>query len=445
MKKLLSVALLTGIFSFSYAEKVDLLKGWNNIGLSEEYNVSSFDNSNIDIIWHYNNTTKKWEVYSKKYKIPNYEIIKKNIPAGEAIWIFSEINQDIDISDSNQIISSYNSYNQNYEIVKKEGNYYFDYYDNNISKEFPLEINGSIEDGVIKPLNNGDVLFSLISRTGNKYGETNSTGYMGYIVNNKFKLKKIGTSQYLYNWGEFNKLPNGEYLSVFTNGCCEKKTFFAYYDPNRNKFSTQEIDNSSLINMNYTNDYLNKVILYNGLENKTIIYNFNKDSINKITLNGNWKSYQSIDNKVIFISRYNYSNGDKVALFDDNGDLVSKHTFNKIVRAVGVDYSNNTIFAFTQNDINETLDIYSSNDYGKTWDKNLSINNFNYMINYVNDVHQTDNGLSLSMRVNNYSFTIQTEDSFKTIKKINYRKRFNRNLKNNKIEYYGNEKIIRFN
>lgn len=444
MKKLLSMGLIIGSVSLANAYNINIVKGWNNIGLNEDYNISTSMNNNIDIIWHYNNQKKEWEVFSKKYNISTYPHIKDNIKNGDAVWLFSDINQTINISSkSKNIIASYG----NYQIIKNNNKYYFK--DINLSKEFYFDVNGSIQNTEIRAIENG-ALFDFISKTGKNYNDSNSTAYVGYFDGNNISLKKVGTSKYLNNFNDISLLPNNQYLMMF-NGCCNNDaTFLVFFNPENNKFNIEKFSNVNIENTsyNYKNNkrILDELSLYDTANNKTIIYKFNENGIKIINLEGKWRNYQQIDDNLIFVSNYNYSNGDKIAVYDDNGKLISQHQFDKIIRGVGVDYNNNsdnnsTMYIFTQNDINETLNIYSSDDYGENWNRVLSVNNFNYMISYIENVHKKNDGnLSIRMSVNDYRFSIETDDSFKTIKKINYRK--NNDILDKNIEDYGNQRIV---
>lgn len=474
MKKLLLCSVIL-CMAFAYDVEVNLTKGWNNVGFSEEYNITSINNENIEVIWYYNTVNKNWEFYSDKYDFLYYPEINHTIPANKAVWVYSDINQTVEVplqlevsnssgsvetntTNNNEYTeintTSVNNYNNfeiincsdynssNFCILEENDTYYFDFNNSLNDEKIKLDINGSVEDTSITPIDENRALFSIV--TNNEYNESL---YAGYFDNNQLNLQFVANSSNYYYNTKIDLLENGDYLLIFSND--ENNIYLLFFDPSNDSFSKDILSDSYIESWYYT-DNLTNLDIYNYAQNKTFIYDFSVKPYKEFTLNGDFDEYQSIDNYKIFVDEYdNYGKGDKILIIDNNGSLISKYQFDNIIRAVAVNYNyydndnNSTIYVFTHNDINQTMNVYSSDDYGKTWNKILSVPNFNYYISYVSSAYEDDNGsLHVMMYINNGNLQLETDDSFKTIKILNDRissKKFSRK----KVEYYQGVTIIR--
>ena len=140
MKRLLSIALISvGLGTFASADTFNLHQGWNLVGSSSSVDLSKdFNNSNISVVWRYENG--QWQYYASseaiKTQIGNkYTLFTKTSP-NEGFWVYAYNPLSINIGNNNQ----QNSINSNTCNV-------------DFSKVQNLEEPGSIDDINLDELN----------------------------------------------------------------------------------------------------------------------------------------------------------------------------------------------------------------------------------------------------------------------------------------------------
>ena len=125
-KKLLSAFLI--ISSALYAQNFEIKPGWQLKGTENNYSISQFNNSCIDLIWKYDTQTQQWQGYSpnpetaqalKDYNIS--EITSLNVNDG--FWI--KANSECNLSISNLPINNILSYNLDASKVYIKDNYIY--------------------------------------------------------------------------------------------------------------------------------------------------------------------------------------------------------------------------------------------------------------------------------------------------------------------------------
>ena len=98
------------------AKSINIYKGWNLLGSSNEINLTK-NFKNIKIIFTYNNKAKKWEYFTTdenlKSKLSNYKFIKVLKP-NRAFWLYSDSNKTISYSVSEKIVGLF----KNISLIK---------------------------------------------------------------------------------------------------------------------------------------------------------------------------------------------------------------------------------------------------------------------------------------------------------------------------------------
>jgi len=300
----------------------------------------------------------------------------------------------------------------------------------------------------IYPKNNKDILFAYVGSSDN-----NKSAYVG-IYDGKNVSKKL-VKQVENGW------INIYYDRIFTNSNDTNMQYIFFTqenwkDPSQNQIIIVTNDanenwyfklllNSKLINLNY--DYkwdknheisflLNSFTTLTLNPLKTSIYN---NELSKITeLPGVWNSITKFNDTYMYVSSYyTYERRGKYLItVDKNGNIISKNKFDHFVTEIA-SIDDNELYAFAHDAIGDNLYIYQSTDDGKTWDLFKTIKNFNYQIDYIIRLEkQSDGNIYCKMRVNDYSLSIESNDTFEnwSISKTNYRVNNSNNKQNRYIE-----------
>ena len=122
MKRLLSIALISvGLGTFASADTFNLHQGWNLVGSSSSVDLSKdFNNSNISVVWRYENG--QWQYYTSsdaiKSQIGNkYTLFTKTSP-NEGFWVKAIGNVNINIGDEKANIQGYQNSDNNSTSTK---------------------------------------------------------------------------------------------------------------------------------------------------------------------------------------------------------------------------------------------------------------------------------------------------------------------------------------
>jgi len=95
MKKVIFLFILSISYIFGNMHSIELKKGWQLVGFSDRIDdISLFEDSRIQLVWSFNNKSKRWVSYSSHADI-NYQLDKlgsntlTNIDSYSAVWIYS--------------------------------------------------------------------------------------------------------------------------------------------------------------------------------------------------------------------------------------------------------------------------------------------------------------------------------------------------------------------
>lgn len=470
MKKILSsITTLSLLASFSFADtSIDFVKGWNNIGFSNQYNIKQMTNEkNFKYVWYFNPVNKKWEFYSADnslinlVKSDNIAIMPDVLPENSGVWVYADNNTTFNISNSSASNEFYpNNYvyfnNLKYAIGVKNGDLYLAKYssdkwdnlvllDNNFSSyNYPSIFVGE---------NENDIVFSYIGKN-----ENNSTAYVGTYDGEKVSKKLVTTvtngNIYSYYGGDIFVDPDSNetrYILFETyqwDGNNQHNLIIA--SNNKNEWNFTNINNiysDITINTSYINrnngsniKVLNKFSLITSNPLKTVIYDVNNGIHKSVELNDIWKpfmfGYYNQCCSAILVKSYRADlRGKHLALIKNNQAEIK--AFDHFIVAVAV--TNNELYAFGHDEIGDDLYVYKSDDNGETWKLFKEVKNFDYQIDYINNINvESDGTIYCKMRVNNYSFDIESKDSFETwnIVKNNYRKNNDSNYQNRYIKKF---------
>ena len=145
MKRLLSIALISvGLGTFASADIFNLHQGWNLIGSSSSVDLSKdFNNSNISVVWRYENG--QWQYYASseaiKSQIGNkYTLFTKTSP-NEGFWVYAIGNVNINVEDKKTNLQGYQNSDNNSSSTKRPFITVWNVNSSNKSITIPIKLN----------------------------------------------------------------------------------------------------------------------------------------------------------------------------------------------------------------------------------------------------------------------------------------------------------------
>jgi hypothetical protein len=166
---------------------------------------------------------------------------------------------------------------------------------------------------------------------------------------------------------------------------------------------------------------------------KTIVYKAKEGLNKKLELDGIWTYIKKVNQYSIYLKSYRpYDRGKTLKIIKDGADEGNITHFNHDIVAIGsTGWGDNIeLYAFGHDEIGDNLYIYKSSDGGKNWNLFKTVKNFNYQINYIREIRKENDNIYCKLRVNNYSFDIESKDSFNTWEMVKTNYRINNKIKN---------------
>lgn len=479
IKKIITLSAIASTVLFSQA--LDIKKGWNNIGLSSQYSVQDLAQSyqGLKMFWYFDPVNKNWSFYSpnsllmQAAKSAGYYKISQTLPLGSGIWVFSDSNFSIDVDSfikDNIFESFYSTYYENvkYAIGRKRNIPYISISSNdeNTSRLIPINLtknNQTIQyswNSGIMARDKDNLIFFFVTQDINN--SDNRTAWVGsYKDGNITSLKDILSVN--YGW-------IGSYDNVFTSPESNSTQYILFskndYENNNaevaiaekkgdDDWNILEIPNGSYfedVNYNYIyRDNSSDLYVLNGFNiitqdyNKTLIYKVDSNIHKVFELDGYWQSFTSFyDNennyyKIMFNNdnQYSYRGGKNLAIIINN-ESINYANMDHIVRTIGVLNLNDDqkeLYAFAHDKIGDTLYVYKSSDYGKSWSLAAQTSQFEYQIDYIYEIFKDEaDNIHCKLGVEdygNYKY-IETNDSFATWNNVKENYKISNNFNKNK-------------
>ena len=414
MKKLLLSAVVAGSL-FGYG--LNVVEGWQLSGAVEDINVSSFDNSDVDAVWSYNENTKKWKAYfpTKNIDLSKYDIEHLNtIKKGEGFWIFSLKDSIIQFQNN---IENNNSYTDG---GQSNDGYNHDYAENNVTffdsikdgvsdftlddvanKTFKVQDEDKLEDVTFD--SNGKAVLTFPYATYDIWYDNGSVFAKNREYNNTIQFKKLaansdgmiiaGIHQGHEKYGFLDYWMEGDYKPVDMNTVLPYKMYSSYspdyrvfeengsieyyhFDSSKNTYVKDEyedkftIDNGKVVisyEGNWTWNYLDNNITtyYKDVESYQIVQKVERYDV--ILDEDNWSEYY-VDSNLVDKTWNDIVGKDIVIdgnLILENNGSVSYYDYtdanNTIVKN---NYDSNERYVINGN----TLTIsYKGSDYNRTY------------------------------------------------------------------------------
>ena len=134
MRRLITMVLTMSISSIVYAQEIEIKTGWQNIGATEDLNITKFDNSCVEYIWRYDNTdlyNPQWKIHIANGQTYEYngEFIS-SIKKGDGIGVYGNSSCSVDAKFQDVNLSS-EQYGKCVEATDSFGNPTGSYVDEN--------------------------------------------------------------------------------------------------------------------------------------------------------------------------------------------------------------------------------------------------------------------------------------------------------------------------